>query len=68
MKRSGLYAAQVYASAGYHKPHRCGKVQCLMAGRLCRYQADLVDMQNIARQHGTMRYFLTVIDVFIMFA
>ena len=31
-------------------------------------QADLADMQGIARQNGGMRYILTVIDVFSKFA
>ena len=33
-----------------------------------QWQADLADMQGIARQNGGMRYFLTVIDVFSKFA
>ena len=33
-----------------------------------QWQADLADMQGIARQNGGMRYLLTVIDVFSKFA
>ena len=39
-----------------------------MAGIDAQWQADLADMQGIARQNGGMRYLLTVIDVFSKFA
>ena len=39
-----------------------------VAGIEAQWQADLADMQGIARQNGGMRYLLTVIDVFFKFA
>ena len=39
-----------------------------MAGIDTQWQADLADMQDIAKQNGGMRYLLTVIDVFSKFA
>ena len=39
-----------------------------VAGSDAQWQADLADMQGIARQNGGMRYILTVIDVFSKFA
>ena len=39
-----------------------------MAGIDAQWQADLADMQGIARQNFGMRYLLTVIDVFSKFA
>ena len=39
-----------------------------MAGIDAQWQADLADMQGIARQNGGMSYLLTVIDVFSKFA
>ena len=39
-----------------------------VAGIDAQWQADLADMQGIARQNGGMRYLLTVIDVFSKFA
>ena len=39
-----------------------------VAGIDAQWQADLADMQGIARQNGIMRYILTVIDVFSKFA
>ena len=33
-----------------------------------KWQADLADMQGIARQNGGMRYLLVVINVFSKFA
>ena len=33
-----------------------------------QWQADLANIQNVARQNGGMRYFLTVIDGFFKFA
>ena len=39
-----------------------------MAGIDAQWQADLDDMQGIARPNVGMRYLLTVIDVFSKFA
>ena len=39
-----------------------------VAGIDGQWQADLADMQGIARQNGGMRYLLTVIDVYSKFA
>ena len=39
-----------------------------MAGIDAQWQADLADMQGIARQNGGIEYLLTVIDVFFKFA
>ena len=39
-----------------------------MAGIDAQWQADLADMQGIAKQNGGMRYLLTVIDIFSKFA
>ena len=39
-----------------------------MAGIYAQWQADLANMQGIAKQNGGMRYLLTVIDVFSKFA
>ena len=39
-----------------------------VAGIDAQWQADLADMQGIARQNGGMKYLLTVIDVFSKFA
>ena len=39
-----------------------------MAGIDAQWQANLADIQGIARQNGGMRYLLTVIDVFSKFA
>ena len=39
-----------------------------MAGIDAQWQADLADMQCIAKQNGGMMYPLTVIDVFSKFA
>ena len=39
-----------------------------VAGINAQWQADLADMQGIARQNGRIRYLLTVIDVFSKFA
>ena len=39
-----------------------------VAGINAQWQADLADMQGIARQNGGMKYLLTVIDVFSTFA
>ena len=39
-----------------------------VAGIDAQWQADLSDMQDIAKQNGGMRYLLIVIDVFSKFA
>ena len=39
-----------------------------MAGIDAQLQADLADMQGIARQNGKMMFLLTVIDVFFKYA
>ena len=39
-----------------------------MAGTNAQWQADLADMQGIAKLNGEIRYLLTVIAVFSKFA
>ena len=53
-----------------HKParRRFTRNHTYVAGIDAQWQADLADMQRIARQNGGMRYLLTVIDVFSKFA
>ena len=53
-----------------HKPARRQFIRNhpYVAGIDAQWQADLADMQGIARQNGGMRYLLTVIDVFSIFA
>lgn len=53
-----------------HKPARRHYVRnhIYVAGIDAQWQADLADMQGIARQNHGMRYMLTVIDVFSKFA
>ena len=53
-----------------HKParRRFAKNHTYVAGIDAQWQADLADMQGIAKQNGEMKYFLTVIDVFLKFA
>ena len=53
-----------------HKParRRFTRNHPYVAGIDAQWQADLADMQGIARQNGGMRYLLTVIDVFSKFA
>ena len=53
-----------------HKPgrRRFTRNHTYVAGIDAQWQADLADMQGIARQNGGMRYILTVIDVFSKFA
>ena len=53
-----------------HKParRRYGRNRTYVAGIDAQWQADLADMQAIARQNGGARYMLTVIDVFSKFA
>ena len=53
-----------------HKPtrRRFTRNHTYVAGIDAQWQADLADMQGIARQNGGMRYLLTVIDVFSKFA
>ena len=52
-----------------HKParRRFTRNQTYVARIDAQLQADLADMQGIARQNGGMRYILTVIDVFSKF-
>ena len=53
-----------------HKPARRQFIRnhTYVAGIDAQWQADLADMQGIARQNHGMRYILTVIDVFSKFA
>ena len=53
-----------------HKPvcRRFTRNHTYVAGIDAQWQADLADMQGIARQNGKMRSLLTVIDVFSKFA
>ena len=53
-----------------HRParRRFTRNHTYVAGIDAQWQADLADMQGLARQNGGMRYFLTVIDVFSKFA
>ena len=53
-----------------HKPARRRYVRnrTYVAGIDAQWQADLADMQAIARQNGGARYLLTVIDVFSKYA
>jgi len=53
-----------------HKPARrhYKRNKIYVAGIDAQWQADLADMQGIARQNDGMRYILTVIDVFSKFA
>ena len=53
-----------------HKParRRFTRNHTYVAGIDAQWQADLADMQGIAKQNGGMRYLLTVIDVFSKFA
>ena len=53
-----------------HKPARRHYVRnrTYVAGIDAQWQADLADMQAIARQNGGARYLLTVIDVFSKYA
>ena len=60
-ERAGLYAAQP-ARRGFTRNH------IHVAGIDAEWQADLADMQGIARQNGGIMYLLTVIDVFSKFA
>ena len=39
-----------------------------MAGIDAQWQADLADIQGIAKQNGGMKYLLTMIDLFSKFA
>ena len=52
-----------------HKParRRFTRNHTYVAGIDAQWQADLADIQGIARQNGGMRYILTVIDVFSKF-
>ena len=62
-----LQSQQAYT---LHKPARRHYIRnkVYVAGIDAQWQADLADMQGIARQNDGMRYILTVIDVFSMFA
>ena len=62
-----LLYEQVYT---LHKParRRFIKNHTFVANIEAHWQADLADMQGIARQNGGMRYRLTVIYVFFKFA
>ena len=53
-----------------HKParRRFTRNHTYVTGIDSQWQADLADMQGIARQNGGMRYLLTVIDVFSKFS
>ena len=53
-----------------HKPaRRHYKSNHIYVGGIdAQWQADLADMQGLARQNDGMRYLLTVIDVFSKFA
>ena len=53
-----------------HKParRRFARNHTYVSGIDALWQADLADMQGIAKQNGGMRYLLTVIDVFSKFA
>ena len=53
-----------------HKPARLRftRNHTYVAGIDAQWQADLTDMQGIAKQNGGMRYLFTVIDVFSKFA
>ena len=62
-----LRSEQLYT---LHKPARCRftRNHTYIAGIDAQWQADMADMQGVAKQNGGMRYFLTVIDVFSKFA
>lgn len=64
---SYLKSQQAYT---LHKPARRHYIRnkIYVAGIDAQWQADLADMQGIARQNDGMRYILTVIDVFSKFA
>ena len=53
-----------------HRParRRFTRNHTYVAGMDAQWQADLADMQGIARQNNGMRYLLTVIEVFSKFA
>ena len=53
-----------------HRPgrRRFTRNQTYVAGIDAQWQADLADMQGIAKQNSGMRYLLTVMDVFYKFA
>ena len=53
-----------------HKPARrhYKRNTTYVAGIDAQWQADLADMQGVARQNDGMRYILTIIDVFSKFA
>ena len=47
---------------------RFTKNNTYVAGIDAQWQADLADMQNIARQNGGTKYIFTIIDIFFKFA
>ena len=67
MVQEYLKSEQAYT---LHKParRRFTRNHTYVAEIDAQWQADLADMQGIARQNGGMRYLLTVIDVFSKFA
>ena len=66
-KQKYLQSEQAYT---LHKParRRFTRNHTYVAGIDAQWQADLADMQGIARQNSGIRYLLTVIDVFSKFA
>ena len=62
-----LHGQQAYT---LHKPARrkYTRNKTYVAGIDAQWQADLADMQGLARQNDGMRYILTVIDVFSKYA
>ena len=62
-----LRSVQAYT---LHKPtrRRFTRKHTKIAGIDAQWQTDLADWQGIAKQNFTMRYLLTVIDVFSRFA
>ena len=50
-----------------HKPARrhYKRNKIYVAGLDAQWQADIADMQGVARQNDGMRYILTIIDVFL---
>jgi len=67
MVKQFLRGEQAYS---LHKPARrhYKRNPIYVAGIDAQWQADLADMQTLARQNNGMRYLLTVIDVFSKFA
>jgi transposase InsO family protein len=61
---SSEQAYTLHKAARRHYPRN----HTYVAGIDAQWQADLADMQALARQNGGMRYLLTVIDVFSKYA